>query len=149
MGVMQRAYASNYDLCSSCCEGLALGAPNAWTRRLLDVLKRVDSENALNHRTKTFARHMGVIQRRCASNYDLCSSCYEGLALVALNAWTHRLLDVLKRVGSENALNHWTNFVCWPYGSEAAWSCVQLRPMLILLRGTGSSRAQCLDTPPA
>ena len=55
----------------------------------------------------------------------------------------------LKRVGSENALNHWANIGCSPYGSEAAWRCVQLRPMLTLLRGTGSRRAQCLDTPPA
>ena len=92
---------------------------------------------------------MGVMQRGDASNYDLCSSSYEELALGAPNAWTHRLLDVLKRVESENALNHWANIVCWPYGSEAAWRCVQLRPMLILLRGTGSRRAQCLDTPPA
>ena len=37
---------------------------------------------------------MGVRQRGDASNYGLCSSCYEGLALGALNAWTHRLLDV-------------------------------------------------------
>ena len=34
----------------------------------------------------------------------------------------------LKRVGSENALNHWANIVCSPYGIEAAWRCVQLWP---------------------
>ena len=49
---------------------------------------------------------MGVRQRGDASSYGLCSSCYEGLALGALNAWTHRLLDVLKRVGVIGTLFH-------------------------------------------
>ena len=69
---------------------------------------------------------MGVRQRGYASNYELYSSCNEGLAPGALNAWTNRLLDVSKRVESENALNHWANVVCWPYGSDEAWICVQL-----------------------
>ena len=55
---------------------------------------------------------MGVRQRGDASSYGLRSPCYGGLALGALNAWTHHLLNVSKRVGSENALNHWTNIVC-------------------------------------
>jgi hypothetical protein len=98
----------------------------------------------------SFARHMGIRQRGDAPSYTLCSPCYEGLALGAPNAWTCRLLGALiKGVRSGNALNHWTNIVCSPCGGGAAWRCVQLRPMLTLLRGAGSRRAQCLDTPPA
>ena len=72
----------------------------------------------------------------------LCSYCLHFLHFC-------RLLGVLEIAGPGGALNHWTNVVCSPCGSGAAWRCVQLRPMLTLLRGAGSRRAQCLDTPPA
>ena len=91
---------------------------------------------------------MGVGQRRGASGYGLCLPCYEGLTLGALNAWAYRLLNILKRAGSAGALNHWPNIVFSPYGSGTAWGRVQLRPIFTMLRGTGSSRAQYLETPP-
>ena len=40
---------------------------------------------------------MGVRQRGDASSHGLRSPCYEGLALGALNAWTHRLLVLLSQ----------------------------------------------------
>ena len=107
MGVRQLADASRYGLCQPCYEGLALGALNAWTHRLLNVWDRVGSGNALNHWTNIVCLpDMGVRQLADASSYGLCSPCCAGLALGAPNAWTHRLLDVVKRTESEKALNH-------------------------------------------
>ena len=91
---------------------------------------------------------------RHVSGYALCPPYYAGLALVgAPNAWTHRLLDVLKRIGSGNALNHCTNIVCSPYMGVRqlgdAPSYTLCPPYYEGLALHGSRRAQCLGTPPA
>ena len=83
-----------------------------------------------------------------ASSYTICSPRYEGLALGALNARTHRLNCLICKEGwfrgCAESLDKYRLLAIW---SEPAWRRVKLHPMLTILRVTGSRRAEGLDTP--